>query len=196
MPDTKKHVLVINGHPDPASTHLCAALAEAYAKGAAKAGYPVERLDVGALDFPLIRSLKDYQGSQFSADIKAAQDSIRTADHLVLVFPIWFGSPPALLKAFFEQLLRKGLALSSPQAAVSSILTGKSARLIVTMGAPLSVFRLILGGHGVSALARGLLWVTSVRPIRTTLFGGAHRDAPEEKARWMAKVEALGSRAL
>eukprot|EP01030_Chromulinospumella_sphaerica_P016162 gene16162-15973_t len=187
MPDTKKRILVINGHPDPAASHLCAALAEAYAKGAEAAGYPVERLNVGALDFPPLRSLTDYQSGRFAADIKTAQDSIRTADHLVLVFPIWFGSPPALLKGFFEQLLRKGVALSSPQAATTSILTGKSARLIVTMGAPLSLFRLVLGGHGVSGLARGLLWVTSVRPIRKTLFGRAHLDAPEEKARWLAK---------
>ena len=29
----RKRILVINGHPDPAPEHLCAALADAYARG-------------------------------------------------------------------------------------------------------------------------------------------------------------------
>lgn len=194
MPETPKRILVINGHPDPDPSHLCAGFAEAYARGATAAGHVVERLDVGALDFPLIRSLKDYQSGLFSPDIKTAQAAVQKADHLVLVFPIWFGGPPALLKAFFEQLLRKGLAIGSPQAAITSILTHKSIRLIVTMGIPTPVFTWLLGGHGVSGLERGLLWVTGMSPIRRTLFGRAHLDAPEQKARWLARTEALGRR--
>lgn len=188
-------ILVINGHPDPDKSHLCAALAEAYAKGAEAAGHEVSRLDVGALDFPMIRSMKDYQGPHVTPDIRRAQDMTQATDHLVLVFPIWFGSPPAVLKGFFEQVLRKGFALSAPQAAMSSVLSGKSARLIVTMGAPTPVFHLLLGGHGVRALIRGLLWVTGVGPVRQTLFGGAHLDRPAQKQRWLAEVEALGRQA-
>lgn len=189
-------ILVINGHPDPGKTHLCAALADAYGKGASAAGHQVTRLDIGALDFPLIRSLKDYQGPEMTADIRRAQRMAEASDHLVLVFPIWFGSPPAALKAFFEQVLRKGFALSSPQAAMSSLLSGKSARLIVTMGAPVSIFRLVLGGHGVASLARGLLWVTGVKPVRQTLFGRAHLDDPAGKRRWLDQVEELGRQGL
>jgi putative NADPH-quinone reductase len=189
-------ILVINGHPDPDKSHLCAALAEAYAKGATAAGHAVARLDVGALDFALIRSLKDYQGPTMTDDIRRAQDMAQATDHLVLVFPIWFGSPPAALKAFFEQLLRKGFALSSPQAAMSSLLSGKSARLIVTMGAPVSIYQLLLGGHGVAALARGLLWATGVGPVRKTLLGRAHLNDPAKKARWLALAEDLGRQGL
>lgn len=192
MSSTARRILVINGHPDPDSGHLCAALAGAYGRGAADGGFEVERLDVGALEFSLIRSLTDYQSGRFTDDIKRAQRAIEAADHLVLVFPIWFGAPPAVLKGFFEQVLRKGFAISSPQAAMFSLMSGKSARLIVTMGAPVSVFQLLLGGHGVASLERGLLWVTGVRPVRRTLLGGAHRDDPAQKADWLARVEALG----
>ena len=69
MNDARTPILVINGHPDAAPTHLCAALAEAYAEGARAAGHEVERLDVGPLDFPVIRSPKDYHGSPIPADI-------------------------------------------------------------------------------------------------------------------------------
>jgi putative NADPH-quinone reductase len=191
---TMKRILVINGHPDPASEHLCAALAEAYARGATVAGHEVARLDVGALDFPLIRSLKDYQSGEVTEDMARAQESVKHAHHLVFVFPIWFGSPPALLKGFFEQLLRYGFSWSSPQAAMSSVLTGKSARLIVTMGMPTPVFRFLLGSHGLAGLEKGLFLVTGVGPVRRTLLGGAHDDAPQRKAKWLALAEDLGRR--
>ena len=195
MRETQKRILVINGHPDAAPAHLCAGLASAYADGATAAGYRVERLEIGALDFPLIRSSRDYHGSPIPADIKIAQETVQRAEHLVIVFPIWFGGPPAFLKAFFEQLLRKGFALSSPQAALMSLLAGKSVRVIVTMGAPLPIFRLLLGGHGVASFVKGLLWATGAGPVRQTLFGRAHLEDPVRKARWLAEVKALGARA-
>lgn len=189
-----KRILVINGHPDPSPGHLCAALADAYARGAAAAGFEVARLDVGALDFPMIRSLKDYSSGAVTEDMIRAQEAVKHAQHLVLVLPIWFGSPPGLLKGFFEQLLRYGSSWSAPQAAISSLLTGKSARLIVTMGMPVPVFSLVLGGHGLDGLEKGLLMMTGVNPVRRTLLGGAQNDDPARKAQWLAKAEELGRR--
>lgn len=189
-----KRILVINGHPDPSAAHLCAALAEAYARGAAAAGFEVARLDVGALDFPMVRSLKDYKSGAVTEDMAKAQEAVKHAQHLVLVLPVWFGSPPAVLKGFFEQLLRYGSSWSAPQAAISSLLTGKSARLIVTMGMPVPVFSLLLGGHGLDGLTHGLLRMTGVTPVRTTLLGGAQDEDPARKAQWLAKAEDLGRR--
>jgi putative NADPH-quinone reductase len=187
-------ILVINGHPDPAPRHLCAALADAYARGAEAAGHTVTRLAVGALTFDMIRSFEDYQSAKRSDDIDAARELVRHADHLVFVFPIWFGSMPGLLKGFFEQLMRYGYTLSAPEAVMDSLLTGKSARLIVTMGAPVAAYKLLLGGHGLSGLTRGLFWATGVRPVRQTLLGGAHKAGADHTAPWLAKAEALGRR--
>lgn len=187
-----RRILVLNGHPDPAPTHLCAALAAAYVRGARAAGREVTTLDVGALDFPLIRSLEEYGAAPMPADIAAAQEAVAAADHIVIVFPIWFGGLPAHLKGFFEQLLRRGFALSSPSRPMQSLLTGKSARLIVTMGLPTTIFHLVLGGHGLGALERGLFWVTGVQPVRHTILGGALKPSPARVARWFSRMEALG----
>jgi putative NADPH-quinone reductase len=191
---TGRRILVINGHPDPSPERLCGALADAYARAASAAGHRVDRLDVGALEFPFIRSMADYQTSASSPDIDRAQAAIRQADLLVIVFPLWFGSIPAYLKGFFEQVLRYGFALSTPQAATSSLLTGKAARLIVTMGMPLTLFRWVLGGYGLKSLERGLFWVSGVSPIRHTLFGQATTRTPAQVQQWISQVEALGAR--
>lgn len=187
-----RRILVINGHPDPSPERLCAALAAAYARGARAAGREVETLDIGSLEFPLVRSLHDYQTSPLPPDIAAAQDAIGGADHLVIVFPIWFGGLPAMLKGFFEQLMRRGFALSSPRHAMLSLLSGKSARLVVTMGLPAPIFHLVLGGHGLRALERGLFWVTDVRPRRRTILGSATNPPKARVDGWLRRLEALG----
>ena len=48
-----KTVAILQGHPDPAGGHLCHALADAYAEGAAAAGHRVLRVEIAQLDVPV-----------------------------------------------------------------------------------------------------------------------------------------------
>lgn len=193
-----KRILIINGHPDPSPKRLCAALAEAYERGAKAAGHEVERLDIGALKFELIRSYQDFISPDLAPDIAKAQDAVRRAQHMVIIHPLWLGSAPALMKAFFEQVFRYGFALAEPDKPTQSLLTGRSARLIVTMGMPAAAFRLLFGAHGVKGFERGILWITGVRPARHTFFGGVgvvDHKADKKIAGWLKKVELLGASA-
>ena len=85
-------------------------LASAYEKGALSAGHEVRRIDVASLRFDLVRSQAEWQSAKPPADIRAAQDDVGWAEHIVLIYPLWLGTMPALLKAFLEQLLRPGFA--------------------------------------------------------------------------------------
>ena len=149
-----KHVLVINGNPDPAPERLSCAIANAYAAAAAGAGHSVARLDVGALAFPVLRHGADFLTVPVEAAIAAARGEINRADHLVIIYPLWLGGPPALLKAFMEQISRAGFALQAGAGFPKGRLKGKSARIIVTMGMPALAYRLIYGGHGVKAFVK------------------------------------------
>src|SRR4051794_18859287 len=108
---TPRRILIINGHPDARRERYCAALADAYAAGALEAGHEVRRLDVGALEFPLILSAEAFAATDLPLDVAKAQASVTWASHLVLVHPLWLGAAPALLKGFMEQVFRYGFAL-------------------------------------------------------------------------------------
>jgi len=190
-----RRVLVLNGHPDPRPERLCAALCDAYVRGAHGAGYEVRRIDIGALDFPLIRSEAEFVDTTLGREIAEAQAALAWADHLVLVFPLWLGGVPALTKGFLEQVFRYGFALSPPGQPMRGLLTGRSARLIVTMGMPGTVFRVIFGAFGVRWMERGLLWICGIRPIRRTVFGSVQTAGDAARKAWLARVEALGATA-
>jgi len=190
-----RRIALIQGHPDPAGNHLGHALAEAYVRGAEAAGHRVERVRVAALDFPLLRSQTDFDHGQPPAAIRQAQSTLAAADHWVIVFPLWLGTTPALLKAFLEQVMRPGFAFTGAgDQARGGLLKGKSARLVVTMGMPALLYRTYFRAHGVKYLARSVLRFAGMRPVRTSLFGLVEPRSDRTRQRWLGRMERLGRR--
>jgi putative NADPH-quinone reductase len=189
-------VVVIQGHPDPVGQHLCHGLADAYAEGAAAAGNSILRIDLAKLDIPILRSQAEFESGTLPASLDAARDAIVAADHIVLVFPLWLGTMPALVKAFLEQIMRPGVAFAYQSKGLpKKLLAGRSARIIVTMGMPAFAYRFFFFSHGMRALNRNILGFVGIGPIRTSLFGMV-ADASETKRRaWLGQMRALGGRA-
>ncbi|HEY9107248.1 MAG TPA: NAD(P)H-dependent oxidoreductase, partial [Roseateles sp.] len=169
-----RRIALIQAHPDPAGGHLCHALAQAYADGACDAGHECRVIDVAGLDFPLLRSQKDWLEGEVPTSLRPAQETIRWAEHLVFFFPLWLGDMPALLKGFLEQIARRGFAFEPVQGNPlgRKLLTGRSARVIVTMGMPALVYRWIFRAHSLRSLERNILGFVGIAPIHETLIGG------------------------
>jgi putative NADPH-quinone reductase len=191
-------IAVIQGHPDHRAAHFGHALAAGYAQAAKESGHDVRMIEVARLDFPLLRSAREWQDGVACAAIREAQKTIAWAEHLVIVFPLWLGDMPALLKAFFEQALRPGFAIAKGAAGLGSkkkLLKGKSARIVVTMGMPAFFYRLYFRAHSVKNLQRNILEFCGVSPVRTTLVGPVEGKSAGQRELWLAKVQALGGSA-
>jgi len=191
-----KRIAIVQGHPDPAGGKLCHALADAYAEGAAAAGHQVERVDVAQLAFPLLRSHADfYGGGTVPPSLAPAQAAIGAADHLVIVYPLWLGAMPALLKGFFEQVFRPGFAFDPPGGDGKrwrKRLAGKSARIVVTMGMPALLYRWYFGAHSLKSLERNILRFVGICPIRESLYGGVEAAGAAKRAQWIEEMRTLG----
>jgi putative NADPH-quinone reductase len=187
------NILVLNGHPDPESKGLCHAIAEAYADGAREAGHSVTRLDVARLDFGFLRSQAAFEHAAPPADIARAQDAVKAATHLVVIFPLWLGDMPAVLKAFLEQTLRPGFAFDyRPKGLPVMHLKGRSARVIVTMGMPAFVYRWYFRAHGLKNLKRNILGFVGFAPVRDTIVGNLGNPSRGAIERRLREIKALG----
>jgi putative NADPH-quinone reductase len=199
-PDTgsSRGILIVQGHPDGSSPHLCHALAQAYAEGAREAGHAVRTLDVTTLDFPLLRSQHDWEHGAVPPGLAAAQEDIRWANHIVFFFPLWLGDMPAVLKAFLEQVARPGFAFSYGKEGTPFTkkgLTGRSARVVVTMGMPALVYRWYFRAHSVKSLERNILGFVGMAPIHETLIGMVGGFKPGDAQKWLDKLRRLGRKA-
>lgn len=189
-----KRIAIIQGHPDPGRQHLCHALAEAYAAGAEESGSEVRLIDVARLEFPLLRAKEAFEHDPPTADIKQAQATIRWAGHLAIFYPLWLGTMPALLKAFFEQTFRPGYAADNggPGRGWKKRLGGRSARVVITMGMPGPVYRWYFGAHGFKAFKRNILGFSGIRPVRASFFGVAEAASPARRGQWLEAMRRLG----
>ena len=192
-----KRIAIIDGHPDPDRARFCHALAEAYAEAATAAGHSVKRLTVADIEVPLLHSQQEWEKGKPSAAISGAQEAIAWAEHLVIIYPLWLGSMPALLKGFLEQVLRPGFAVAFELGKTwEKLLKGKSARIIVTMGMPASIYRWYFFAHSLKTLERNILGFCGIGPFKETLIGGIGMINESKRQTWLDTVRQLGREAL
>ncbi|NJO32109.1 MAG: NAD(P)H-dependent oxidoreductase [Rhodospirillales bacterium] len=188
-------ISIIQGHPTAGEEHFCHALARAYAEGAVNAGHEVKAIIVADLDFPVLRSKQDWDSGQAPPAIAATQETIRWSQHLLIIHPLWIGSMPALLKAFLEQALRPGFAMStSAKGGWTKLLSGRSAQVVVTMGMPGFIYRWYFGAHGLNSLTQSLSLV-GIAPCRSTLIGMVEAMDDGKRRRWLDRLRVLGGQA-
>lgn len=185
-------ILVIDGHPDPARARLCHGLAETYVQGAQTAGKETRLITVAEMPVEVLRSAADFAEPPQSERIKSAQADIVWADHIVMVFPLWLGGAPALLRAFLEQVARGGFFAETEGRGIRPKFKGKSARLIVTMGMPSFVYRLVFHAHGLRNIMEGVLGFAGFAPVRATLFGAVEAIGAEKQKARLHRVRVLG----
>lgn len=191
---SEQRILLIQGHPDATTPHLCHALAEAYAEGARAGGHAVRQVDVARLDFDLLHSQEAWEHGSLPATLQAAQDDIAWAQHLVLFFPLWLGDMPALLKGFLEQVARPGFAFQAEGGNPFGHkgLSGRSARVVVTMGMPALVYRWYFRAHSLKSLERNVLGFVGIAPVNESLIGMVEKLGEAGVRKWQAKMRALG----
>lgn len=190
------NILILQGHPDPAGGHLCHALAEAYVKGAEAGGHVVRTQTPALHDIALLRNQAEWEDQALPDYARAGQADIVWAQHIAIFFPLWLGGMPACLKAWMEQTFRSGFAFEmGPETGFHRLLKGRSARLVVPMGAPALAYRLVFGAFGTRMLRRSVLGMAGIGPIRQTLIGGVDKLPPERARKLFAEMEDLGRKA-
>ncbi|MDO9562471.1 MAG: NAD(P)H-dependent oxidoreductase, partial [Bradyrhizobium sp.] len=99
-----------------------------------------------------------------------------------------------LLKGFLEHIFRPGFAMAYNTGGFPKrLLAGRSARIVVTMGMPVLLYRWYFGGYGLRAFERSMLSFAGIRPIRESLFGLSLADE-NKRARWIADMRRHGGR--
>ncbi len=191
-----KSICLINGHPHDDDRHFCHALAAAYEQGAREAGHDVDVIELAKMDIPVMSDPLEFDNPP-PPQIIEAQEKIKAADHLFIVYPIWMGTMPALVKAFFEQISRNDFALATNEEGgwPRKMLKGKSARVVVTMGMPSAAYKLFFGAHGVKGFESGILGMSGFHPIHDTLIGGVGGLSEEKSERHLKHMRELGANA-
>ena len=188
-----KKALILLGHADPASFN--GAIARAYQAGFRAAGGEAELVDLGELRFdPVLR--RGFRGDQaLEPDLVALRARIEAADHLVWVFPTWWVSPPAVVRALVDRLFLPGWAFAyrPGKALPEGLLAGRSARVLTTMDSPswwygLWNYRAL---HG--SFVNGTLRFVGLAPVKLSALYATRTRTAAQRERWLAEVQATAA---
>lgn len=187
-----KKIAVINGHPFPGS--YCQGLMNAYVEGAKASGAEVRTIELGRLNFNPNLMYGYSKRMELEEDLLAAQETMTWADHLVFVYPIWWGTMPAIMKGFFDRTFLPGFSYKTePNSLIQTkLLKGKTGRLIVTMDSPHWYYKWVVKQAGHHIMKRSILGFCGVTPVRITELGPVKTSTAELREKWLGKVRQLG----
>lgn len=188
-------ILIINGHPNPESFNY--ALHKAYKNGVITTGkHTIEEINVSELEFNPNLSKGYSTGVTMETDLIKAQEKIKSADHIVWIYPLWWGMMPAIMKGFIDRVFVPGFAFKyhNNSSKWDKLLIGKTTEIICTLDYPVFVFKLFFGEGGVRVMRKMVLDFCGLKTTKTTYIGQVKPSTQEQRKNWLDKVQKLGAK--
>lgn len=188
---SRKNVLVVLAHSS--SKSYGTALGTAYIQSAERRGHSVRVLRINELAFDPVLHGGYGVKQDLESDLQSAQAAIRWAGHITLVYPIWWGSLPALLKGFIDRVFLPGFAFKyeSGMTFPAQLLKGRSAHIIATMDTPPWYFRWIHLAPGIHQVKKATLEFCGVRPVKALTLGPILGSSPRRREKWLSAARTL-----
>ncbi|MEM9388371.1 MAG: NAD(P)H-dependent oxidoreductase [Pseudomonadota bacterium] len=191
----RKRILAINGHPGEWS--LSRTLAEAYVEGATSSTHDVRLTHLHDLHFDMDHENGGYRNTKaLEPALEQFLQDLEWADHIVMTTPMWWGGLPAKLKGLFDRSLLPGRAFNPrviEHGAPKPLLTGKSARVIVTSDTPAWYLRWVYGNALFHQIRKQLFRFVGITPTRFTHLRLASHPKPGQVSQWQDQLRWLGT---
>lgn len=191
------HVLIVLCHPNPAS--YTAALAGAAVSGAQAAGHAVRLIDLYAEGFDPVLGADDHAGygaPTTGPDLLRHAADLSWADRLVIVAPVWWSGPPAMLKGWLDRVWRPGLAFTTgPRGTLRPGLPNiRRLEVVTTLGMPRLLWWLT-GQPGRRMLLRCLRpCIAATARTRWHALYRIDASTPATRAAFLARIRAAFAR--
>ncbi len=189
-----RRVLMVDAHPAPG--RFGTALAQSYAKGASDGGAELRWLTLRDLAFDPILHTGYARPQEWEPDLAVAFDSVEWAQHIVFVYPTWWGGHPALLQGFFERLFlpKKAFSYHENDPFWDKLLKGRSAQVITTMDTPRWYYWLVYRDSGLHRMKRTILGFVGIR-ARVWAIGNLRGRDDAKRAGHLTRAERMGRKA-
>jgi NAD(P)H dehydrogenase (quinone) len=131
-----KHAVIV-AHPNAESFNLT--MARTYTAAVERAGGQAVLRDLYRIDFdPRLADgeIPREQGFAPADDVKAERALIGDADVFVFIYPLWFNSPPAMLKGYIDRVFGMGFGFGPTHGGIQPLLQGRRLVSITSSGAP------------------------------------------------------------
>jgi NAD(P)H dehydrogenase (quinone) len=189
-------VAIVFNHPYEGS--YCTALLKAVTTGLQKARHEIDLIHLDNEGFNPVMTAKDLKGFKDGApcdpQVLAYRERLDGAEHLIMMFPIWWELMPAMTKGFIDRVIFPGVAYDYdltnrfPKMIKRwNKLTGVT--VITTMNTPSFIYRLAFGNAIKKAIFNGTFWKLGIKNRKWISFNMVKFVDQQKRVKWLQQLE-------
>lgn len=188
-------VLIVFTHPNSSSFNH--ALLEKISAGLKQSGHEVKVKDLYQENFdPVLKSeeLSQLHNGNIPSRIAAEQKQLLWAEGLIFIYPLWWFTPPAMLKGWFDVVLTNGVAFEYSNEGAKGLLKHKKAMVMITAGASKIWFKQNNALEiSYRPITDGTLSFCGIEDVSHNIYYDIVNRTDEERAEILNQAEIIGS---
>ncbi len=190
---TEMKAVIVFNHPYEGS--FCNAILSSVTQGLKKANHGVDLIHLDKEGFNPVMSAEDLKGfkERRAADPKVLEykERIETADHLILIFPIWWELMPAMTKGFIDKVIFPGVAYNYTQKGFMkrNFLKLNGVTLITTMNTASFAYRILFGNAIKKTVLLGTFWKTGYKNRKWINLDMVKFVTDKRRKKWLLSIE-------
>ncbi|TAI52161.1 NAD(P)H-dependent oxidoreductase [Bacillus paralicheniformis] len=114
--------------------------------------------------------------------------SVKNADHLIFIYPLWWGGMPAMMKGFIDRVFAAGEAYTYQGKLPKGLLKARTATVYYTADAPSWYLRFWRRDADWVTVKDVMLKFCGVRRVKRLLFAGVKDSSEEKRTQWLDRV--------
>lgn len=188
-------VVIVFNHPYDGS--FCNAILDAVTKGLEKANHEIDLIHLDKDNFNPVMTSADLKAfrDKMPVDPKVMEydNRIKTADHLIFIFPIWWELMPALMKGFVDKVIFPGIAYDYKDASNTYMkplwANLKGVTMMTTMNTPNWLYWALFGNAIKKAMLLGTFWKMGYKNLKWMSFNQVKIVSQEKRTKWLSNIE-------
>lgn len=188
-------VVIVFNHPYEGS--FCNAILQSVTNGLTKSNHQVDLIHLDKDNFNPVMTAADLKGfrDKKPVDPKVIQynNTIKEADHLIFIFPIWWELMPAMTKGFIDKVIFPGIAYDYTNTSNTRMKplwnNLKSNTIITTMNTPNWLYLLLFGNAIKKAVLLGTFWKIGFKNRQWISFNQVKMVSDDKRKKWLKKLE-------
>ncbi|MFB6500215.1 NAD(P)H-dependent oxidoreductase [Bacillus haynesii] len=113
---------------------------------------------------------------------------VKNADHLIFIYPLWWGGMPAIMKGFIDRVFAAGEAYTYQGKLPKGLLKARTATVYYTADAPSWYLRFWRRDADWVTVKDVMLKFCGIRRVRRLLFAGVKDSTEEKRTQWLDRV--------
>lgn len=192
--------LIVYNHPHEGS--FCSAIREAVEKGLRNGGHECRIIHLDQDGFDPVMREKDLKAFVMAGRIGEEglegidpiilkyMKKLQWAEHIVMIFPIWWMTMPAMMKGFIDKVIFPGIVYKMEDGEMISMLSKlRQVTVITTMNTPQDIYKEVFGNSIEGSLIKGTFNKIGIHDIRWISLNMVKQSGDEKRWLWLDEIE-------